>query len=275
MMAPLAIGAGRIHLAHRRSGAERHLLESSKPAARAFFWPGFCCSHSWQCVRDFISVRTISSSCCRRCHYSLALPLPRRLANFKVATKPARGGFCRYCFLRLPSPIRWWRRATFFSIWTLLAACQSLYAPNPFPEAPKIGEYIKAHTSPDARIAVLGSEPEIFFYAQRHSATGYIYVYPLMENQKYARTMQNEMISEIERAKPEFVVQVNVPFSWVVRPDSDTRILSWSQKFVQEHYDLDGVVDILQQSEYRWGQEAKAYQPTSTYTVQIFQRRTN
>ena len=156
-----------------------------------------------------------------------------------------------------------------------LAACQSLYAPNPFPEAPKIGEYIKAHTSPDARIAVLGSEPEIFFYAQRHSATGYIYVYPLMENQKYARTMQNEMISEIERAKPEFVVQVNVPFSWVVRPDSDTRILSWSQKFVQEHYDLDGVVDILQQSEYRWGQEAKAYQPTSTYTVQIFQRRTN
>jgi len=154
-----------------------------------------------------------------------------------------------------------------------MEAGQSLYAPNPFPEAPKIAEYIKAHTSPAARIAVLGSEPEIFFYAQRRSATGYIYVYPLMENQKYARTMQQEMTSEIERAQPEFIVQVNVPFSWVVRPDSDTTILTWSLKFLHEHYELDGVVDILQQSEYRWGEEANAYKPTSPYTVQVFRRR--
>jgi hypothetical protein len=155
-----------------------------------------------------------------------------------------------------------------------LVACQSLYAPNPFPEAPEIGDYIKAHSPRDARIAVLGSEPEIFFYAQRHSATGYIYVYPLMENQQYAHTMQPEMIAEIERAQPEFVVVVNVPTSWVVRPDSDTQILTWSQKYLQEHYELDGVTDILQQSEYRWGGEAKTYQPTSPYTVQVFKRRT-
>lgn len=155
-----------------------------------------------------------------------------------------------------------------------LVACQSLYAPNPFPEARAIGDYIKSHTSPDARIAVLGSEPEIFFYAQRHSATGYIYVYPLMENQKYASTMQQQMIADIEHSRPQWIVFVNVPFSWVVRPDSDTEILAWSQKFLDQHYELNGVVDILEQSKYLWGPDAKLYRPTSRFSVEIFKLRT-
>lgn len=154
------------------------------------------------------------------------------------------------------------------------AACQSIYAPNPFPEARTIGDYIKANTPPNARIAVLGSEPEIFFYAQRHSATGYIYVYPLMENQKYAATMQQEMIANLEQAQPELIVLVNVPFSWMVRPDSDTTIISWSSKFLRDHYELEGVADILEQSQYRWGADAKTYQPISPYWVKLFKRRT-
>src|ERR1035437_2228674 len=56
-----------------------------------------------------------------------------------------------------------------------LTACQTVYGANPFPEALQVGEYLKSHASPGARIAVLGSEPEIYFYANRHSATGYIY----------------------------------------------------------------------------------------------------
>jgi hypothetical protein len=47
-----------------------------------------------------------------------------------------------------------------------------------------------------ARIADLGSEPEIYFYAHLHSATGYIYTYGLMDEQKYAWTMQRETIRD-------------------------------------------------------------------------------
>jgi len=46
----------------------------------------------------------------------------------------------------------------------------------------------------------IGSEPEIYFYAQRHSATGYIYTYALMEEHKYAHAMPEEMEREIEQA---------------------------------------------------------------------------
>src|SRR5258707_5957015 len=91
---------------------------------------------------------------------------------------------------------------------------RSEYGGNPFPEAIAFGKYIKDHSEADARMAVLGSEPEIYFYAQRHSATGYIYTYGLMEPQKYARQMQEEMIHEIESARPRFLVSVVLLNSW-------------------------------------------------------------
>src|SRR5262249_22055964 len=68
-------------------------------------------------------------------------------------------------------------------------ATRAVYAVNPFPEAVVLGREIAARTKPGDRIAVLGSEPEILFYAGRRSATGYIYVYPLMEPQPYALAM--------------------------------------------------------------------------------------
>jgi hypothetical protein len=57
------------------------------------------------------------------------------------------------------------------------------FADNPFPEAVKIAKFIKNNSNEDDKIAILGSEPEIFFYSQRRSATAYIYTYPLMEPQ--------------------------------------------------------------------------------------------
>ncbi|MBV9574624.1 MAG: glycosyltransferase family 39 protein, partial [Acidobacteriales bacterium] len=58
-----------------------------------------------------------------------------------------------------------------------VTACRAVYGPNPFPEALEIANYIRSHSPPGSRLAVLGSEPEIPFYADRLSATGYIYTY--------------------------------------------------------------------------------------------------
>jgi hypothetical protein len=69
-------------------------------------------------------------------------------------------------------------------------ACRAVYGRNPFPESIEIANYIKADSAPSDRIAVIGSEPQIFFYADRRSATGYIYTYGMLEQQKYALTMQ-------------------------------------------------------------------------------------
>jgi Dolichyl-phosphate-mannose-protein mannosyltransferase len=155
-------------------------------------------------------------------------------------------------------------------------ACRYVYGANPFPEALEIAAYIKNHTSESSRIVVLGSEPEIYFYAHRHSATGYIYTYGLMETQKYAFTMQKEMIREVESAQPEFLVLVGVPTSWLARRGSPQEVafLNWAQPFIAEHYELEGTADILPSgSEYRWGDEAKNYQPRSSFVVHVFKRK--
>src|SRR5205823_5115769 len=83
-------------------------------------------------------------------------------------------------------------------------AVRDTYHSTVFSNAISAAEYIAAHTRPGDRIAVLGSEPEIYFYSRRRSVTGYIYMYPLMEEQPYAATMQADLISDLERTRPEY-----------------------------------------------------------------------
>jgi hypothetical protein len=155
-------------------------------------------------------------------------------------------------------------------------AAQNLYGPNPFPEAVPIARYIDDHSSPNDRIAVLGSEPEINFYAKRHSATGFIYVYGLMEEQKYAFQMQRQMIGEIEAAQPRFVVAVNTRVSWLAQENSPQAVAftAWASNYLGAHYELVGVADrIGDHTEYRWGNDAKSYQPHSRNVIGIFLRK--
>ena len=126
-----------------------------------------------------------------------------------------------------------------------LAVSRSIYGECPFPESPRIGEFIRNHSQPADKIAVLGSEPEIYFYAGRHSATGYLYTYSLMEPQKYAHRMQLEMIHEIEAARPKFFVSVVINDSWWPRPDSERLIFNWADQYLAENYSAVGLVNIV------------------------------
>jgi 4-amino-4-deoxy-L-arabinose transferase-like glycosyltransferase len=164
------------------------------------------------------------------------------------------------------------QRAIFFEM-SPEKIVRSEYGGNPFPEAIAFGKYIKEHSDADARVAVLGSEPEIYFYAQRHSATGYIYTYGLMEEQKFASRMQQEMIGEIEKAKPEYVVKVMVPASWLRKTNSDTAILYWAEKYIRDDYRLVGVADIAMTTTYHWDDRAEGYRTLSKYSVYLYKRK--
>jgi len=118
-------------------------------------------------------------------------------------------------------------------------ASRHVYPADPFPEAAAMGLWLRGHSSPDQPIAVLGSEPQILFYARRRSATGYLYSYSFMEEHKYASAMQREAIGEIEAAQPAFVVFVR---DWMILPHSDMTFLHWSDAFLKNHYDLIGVM---------------------------------
>ena len=154
---------------------------------------------------------------------------------------------------------------------------RTTYQADPFPEAEVISDYIRTNSLPDARVAVLGSEPEIYFLSHRHSATGYIYTYGLLEPQPYAPHMQDEMISQIETNSPQFVVFVSDEFSWgqyVNDPDSDKKIFYWWDKY-KTNYTLVALADVLSATNtiYVFGTNWIArYPETHGTSLQVYQR---
>jgi 4-amino-4-deoxy-L-arabinose transferase-like glycosyltransferase len=149
-----------------------------------------------------------------------------------------------------------------------------IYGNNPFVESPEIANYIKENTTPTDKIAVLGSEPQILFYANRNSATGYIYTYGLMEIHDYNKKMQEEMIREIEKNKPKFIVFCNISTSWLSRPQSPTLIFDWFTKYSDQYYTLTGVVDLLAgQTIYKWNDEVLNYKTQGKENIFVFKRK--
>ena len=166
--------------------------------------------------------------------------------------------------------------AYYFFQMTQTELVRAVYETNPFLESPEIASYLNAHTTADDRIAVLGSEPQIFFYANRKSATGYIYTYSLMEQQPYAARMQEEMRREVEAARPRYLVFVGVANSWGTRPGADTRILTWASEYTAKCYEQVGIVDIAPAgpATIRWDADVAGYQPRFPSQVWTFRRRT-
>lgn len=154
-------------------------------------------------------------------------------------------------------------------------ASRSLYGINPFVEAPEIAAYIRDHCPPDATIAVLGSEPQIYFHADRRSATGYIYTYALMEPQPFAVEMQREMIREIEAAKPHYLVAVRIATSWLIKPGSSREILLWLERYSLSDYALVGVVDTRtpEETTYHWDGDVWRHPDRHACEIQVWRRR--
>ncbi len=154
-------------------------------------------------------------------------------------------------------------------------AARAIYGRNPFLESREIAAYIREHSPTDARIIVFGSEPEIYFYSGRHSASGYIYMYDLMENQPYALEMHQGMIREVEAARPEYLVLVKNPLSGQPGKDSPRLILEWGAQYCRTSYDLVGAVDMISPlaTRYVWGEAARTYRFQSDNQIFIFHRK--
>ncbi|TAL04597.1 MAG: phospholipid carrier-dependent glycosyltransferase, partial [Verrucomicrobia bacterium] len=150
------------------------------------------------------------------------------------------------------------------------------YWGNPFNEVPVLADYIRQHSGPRETLAVLGSEPQAYFYAQRRAATGYLYTYPLMEDQPYARRMQEEMAAQIAAAQPRFVLLVNVPVSWLVRPGADRFLFDWWSSYSPNRYEVVAVCqgNFHSPSKWFWQEAARACPPSSMPSLVLYELKT-
>jgi len=166
-----------------------------------------------------------------------------------------------------------WSCLGVFFLWKPEEITARLYFRNDFQVYPAIGDYLNRHLPPTATFAVLGSEPELLFYAHRRSVTGYIYMYDLVQSQPYRERMEKEMISEVERGRPDYVVFVNDVFSWMpYPPDCLDNIRNWLMHYTDTQYDPYGVI-TFPPSLFVWGPECLRHVPMGHRFIVIFQRR--
>ena len=165
-------------------------------------------------------------------------------------------------------------RAEYFFRMPPVDACRFRYGENPFPEAIKVADFLRQNSRPEERLVVLGSEPEIYFYSGRQSATGFIYMYPLMEQQRFALQMQRQMIEEVEKNRPGFVVFVWTPMSWRVAAGSERLLFQWADNYLNDNYRPVGLVNMPPEgpAEYYLPMENAELQLAENFIL-IYQRR--
>jgi len=138
---------------------------------------------------------------------------------------------------------------------------QKIFGQDPFSEAIAVGNYIKAHSSEQDTIGLFGSEPEICFYSTRHCASSYLYMYPLMEKQRFAQQMESDMIQQVQQARPRFLVYVDAVRSWETTPayGENPDLLTMTWEYAHRDYELVDQVAIAGDPWHLWGDRAYLY----------------
>lgn len=149
----------------------------------------------------------------------------------------------------------------------------AIYGDEFFPEMRDLARELHRRSDPGDHVAVLGSEPEIYFYADRRAATGYLYVYPLLEPQPAALRMQRQMAREIGAARPRYVVYVHAPNSWGLREDSERFLMRWMDSYLRRYRRV-GLVELRAGggSRFFWDSAARR-RPTSSAWAAVYEWR--
>jgi 4-amino-4-deoxy-L-arabinose transferase-like glycosyltransferase len=116
-------------------------------------------------------------------------------------------------------------------------AVRRIYPGNFFAEMPSFATQVAKITSPDQRVFIFGAEPEVLFYAQRVSATRYIFLFPLYGPYRNVREKQLATAKEIQRAAP--AAAVYVPNGLFFNPGTDQYFTEWSLSYLRENFSPD------------------------------------
>jgi hypothetical protein len=122
--------------------------------------------------------------------------------------------------------------------------CRFIYGDFPFPQSEAIGLYLAAHSAPEDTVLVIGSEPQILYYAHRKTATRYIFFYPITRPTEDARLRQRNVLEELRARPPKFVVGIFVSREFDTHLDGPQDVFDGVHRDLKESYHVVGVVPV-------------------------------
>lgn len=151
------------------------------------------------------------------------------------------------------------------------------FGANPFPESVDLGKYIKERTGEKDTVFIFGSEAQIFVYSQRKSATSFALIYPLMSSYPKYKEFQQQTWKDIQKNKPEYIIFVGLPTSFLYDGKADLWILKKTIELISGEYNLEAVMTInhpkgrlIKIAEMRNANETLAQQH---FPIQIFRKK--
>ena len=156
-----------------------------------------------------------------------------------------------------------------------ISVVRQAYLTNPFPEAKIIGAEIRKRSRPGDQMIIFGAEPELLVAAGLPSATGHIFPYHTVDGQPYNERFQQQMLSDLNKKMPRYVVVYTNGTSWMatdlVHANAFLERLS-IPVFQNPAYRRIGVVDIFKNGQiYKWDRELDGFNPSSGAQIWIYE----
>ncbi len=156
---------------------------------------------------------------------------------------------------------------------------REVYGLNPFPESKVIADKLNTIMKPEDKLAVFGTEIQMYFYTNKRSPSRFAGSGALLEfNVKKSEEWQQEFIKDVEKAEPKYLVFYSHSISWLANPNVKNLIFPWFDKFSTANYNLIGFADMLDTgTEYVWTPDIDLTNrpPKSQYRIFVFERKTN
>lgn len=111
------------------------------------------------------------------------------------------------------------------------------YGPrNPFAESREVAKRLAERTEEGEAVFMLGSEPQILYYARRKNCGRHVVAYPLVYKSGWAEKYQDEAMADFLRGRPRVVVVDRWGPGWAGDHGLATRYLTRSVRAVEARY---------------------------------------
>lgn len=110
---------------------------------------------------------------------------------------------------------------------------------QPFAASRGIADYIAQRTRPDEPFLILGSEPQIHYYADRPSSSRMVITYPMVAPYPYSAALRREFLDAFEAAPPRYVLYVRSIFSLTEWPQELQSFVTPIEQILQRKYTIE------------------------------------
>ena len=147
------------------------------------------------------------------------------------------------------------------------------FGPDPFPESRPVAAYVAGITAPADPILIIGSEPQILFYAKRRSSSSFLMDYPLTASYPRYKEFQKTVWSEVEKTPPKVIIKVvNIHYSFRWDGIADLDIMRRLDQLIAEDYVADRVM-MVGGSEGEWIEPGDSRFRPETPCIYVYRKK--